>query len=204
MSHGLPGIVEERRGRGRSLLITFAADTSWSNWPVKATWLPFLHQGLIAMITGNELNFAVIRPGMPVSATFDAQEARQITLQTPDGQSKNIVVQQAAQGLVHFTTRDTEQPGYHEISVTNGQKKVIGAFAVNPPADESRLERMNLRQIPRFIPLTSESGRGATVGEKVSRLRDGYDLGMAALLALLILSVAESWFANLPDKKKAE
>ena len=75
MSHGLPGIVEEKRGRGRSMLVTFSADTSWTNWPVRPTWLPFLHQTLIAMITANELAIGSTRPGMPVSATVTGSDA---------------------------------------------------------------------------------------------------------------------------------
>ena len=203
MSHGLPGIVEEKRGRGRSLLITFTADVSWSNWPLKATWLPFLHQSLIAMITANDVDIGTIRPGMPVSATINADAARQITMTMPNGEEKSIATQLKAQGLIHFNTRDTDQTGYYQIK-TNGGATVTSAFAVNPPPEESRLERINLRRIPRFIPLAHDPGRGSSVREKVSLLRDGYDLSGAALLALLLLAVFESWFANLPAAKRAE
>ena len=67
-----------------------------------------------------------------------------------------------------------------------------------------RLERINLRKIPRFIPLTHEAGRGPGVKEKVSRLRDGYDLGGAALLVLALLALFESWAANFPAAKKGD
>lgn len=203
MSHGLPGIVEERRGRGRSMLITFSADTSWSNWPIRPTWLPFLHQSLIALITGNDLALGVIRPGMPVSATINAEEAAQITLRQPDGGEKKINTQTGGQGLVHFTSRETEQTGYYEIR-TDNNRKILTAFVVNPPPEESKLARINLRRIPRFIPITNDSGKGRSVKEKVTRLRDGYDLSGMAMLALLILAIFESWFANLPATKRTE
>jgi len=203
MSHGLPGIVEEKRGRGRSMLVTFTADTSWSNWPVRPTWLPFLHQTLISMITASDVNIGSIRPGMPVSATISAEANDKIVLKLPDGSEKAASTQVAAQGLIHFTTRDTDQAGYYEIR-TGGGKKLVTAFAVNPPPEESRLDRINLRKIPRFIPLTHEAGRGPGVKEKVSRLRDGYDLGGAALLVLALLALCESWAANLPAAKKGD
>lgn len=208
MSHGLPGIVEEKRGRGRSLMVSFTADTAWSNWPVRPTWLPFLHQSLIAMITGNDLAIGSIRPGMPVSATINAGSSDKITLKMPNNAEKAISTQAGAQGLINFTTRDTDQTGYYEIRTNeikaNGDKNLISAFAVNPPADESRLDRINLRRIPRFIPLAHDPGRGRSVKEKVSLLRDGYDLSGAALLALLLLAVIESWLANLPATRKVE
>lgn len=203
MSHGLPGIVEEKRGRGRSMLVTFTADTSWTNWPVRPTWLPFLHQTLISMITASDVNIGSIRPGMPVSATISAEANDKIVLKLPDGSEKAVSTQVAAQGLIHFTTRDTDQAGYYEIR-TGGGKNLVTAFAVNPPPEESRLERINLRKIPRFIPLTHEAGRGPGVKEKVSRLRDGYDLGGAALLVLALLALFESWAANLPAAKKGD
>lgn len=203
MSHGLPGIVEEKRGRGRSMLITFSADTSWTNWPIRATWLPFLHQTLIAMITANELAIGTIRPGMPVSATVTGEEARDLMLKQPDGTQLKLSVQTATQGLVHFNTRDTNQTGYYQI-LAEGGKRILSAFAVNSPPEESRLARINLRRIPRFIPLAHEPGRGRSVQEKVSLLRDGYDLSGAALLALLLLALIESWFANLPTARRVD
>lgn len=203
MSHGLPGIVEEKRGRGRSMLITFSADTSWTNWPVRPTWLPFLHQTLISMITANELAIGTIRPGMPVSATITSEEARDMALIMPDGNQVKLNVQAGTQGLVHFSTRDTDQSGYYEIRAEGG-KRLLSAFAVNPPAEESQLERINLRRIPRFIPLAHEAGRGQSVKEKVSLLRDGYDLSGAAMLALLFLAIIESWFANLPTARRVD
>ncbi len=203
MSHGLPGIVEEKRGRGRSMLVTFSADTSWTNWPIRPTWLPFLHQTLIAMITANELAIGTIRPGMPVSATVTGEDARDLMLKQPDGTQLKLTVQTAAQGLVHFNSRDTDQTGYYQI-LADGGKRILSAFAVNSPPEESKLARINLRRIPRFIPLAHEPGRGSSVKEKVSLLRDGYDLSGAALLALLLLAVIESWFANLPTARRVE
>jgi len=203
MSHGLPGIVEEKRGRGRSMLVTFSADNSWTNWPVRPTWLPFLHQTLIAMITANELAIGSIRPGMPVSATITSDDARDMQLKQPDGTLLKIAVQTGAQGLVHFTSRDTDQTGYYQI-LSDGGKRTLSAFAVNPPPEESKLERINLRRIPRFIPLAHEPGSGRSVKEKVSLLRDGYDISGAALLTLLLLAVLESWFANLPTARRVE
>ncbi|MDD3147779.1 MAG: VWA domain-containing protein, partial [Candidatus Riflebacteria bacterium] len=203
LSHGLPGIIEEKRGRGRSMLVTFSADTSWTNWPVRPTWLPFLHQTLVSMITAGDLSIGTIRPGMPVSATISAEANDKIVLKMPDGAEKSVSTQSSAQGLIHFTTRDTDLSGYYEIRNAGG-KKLVGAFAVNPPPEESRLDRINLRKIPRFIPLAHDPGRGPSVKEKVSLLRDGYDLGAAALLLLVLLAVIESWAANRPADRKNE
>lgn len=196
MSRGLPAIVEEARGQGRSMLVTFAADTSWSTWPMRATWVPFLHQTLISMITGSDLNISNVRPGFPVSATISASEGETITLKKPDGSSSTIKAQVAGSGLVHFSTGDTEQTGYYELYASNSDQ-LLTAFAVNPPAEESKLDRMGLRQIPRFIALEHDPGHGRSVGEKVSRLRGGYDLSGISLTLLVLIALIECWFANI-------
>jgi hypothetical protein len=201
MSHGLPAIIEEKRGQGRSMLVTFSADTSWSDWPLKPTWLPFLHQTLIAMVTARDLHIDSVRPGMPVSATINADKDEKIFLQQPDGRELVIETSQTGAGLLHFISRDTNEAGYYQIKTGN---KILTGFAVNPPPEESRLQRISLRQIPRFIPLKSETGRGKSVKEKVSLLRDGYDLSRPALWLLLIVMLIECWFANLKTKVRAE
>ncbi|MBR4329710.1 MAG: hypothetical protein IKP71_07635, partial [Candidatus Riflebacteria bacterium] len=200
MSHGLPGIIEEKRGRGRSMLVTFTADNRWSDWPIKPTWLPFLHQALIAMVTANDLTINGARPGMPISATLNAGADDKVILKHPDGKQEQIDNLTAAKGILHFTTRNTDLPGYYELIVG---KKLVSAFAVNPPPEESYLARMNLRKIPRFIPLEQEVGKGKSVKEKVTILRDGYDLSGLAIWLLLLLALVEGFFANKPIEKKA-
>ncbi len=199
MSHGLPGIIEEKRGRGRSMLVTFTADNRWSDWPIKPTWLPFLHQALIAMVTANDLTINGARPGMPISATLNAGADDKVILKHPDGKQEQIDNLTAAKGILHFTTRNTDLPGYYELIVGN---KLVSAFAVNPPPEESYLSRINLRKIPRFIPLEQEVGKGKSVKEKVTILRDGYDMSGIAIWLLIILALVEGFFANKPIEKK--
>ena len=199
MSHGLPGIIEEKRGRGRSMLVTFTSDNKWSDWPIKPTWLPFLHQSIIAMVTANDLTINSARPGMPITATIATNKEDKIILKRPDGSNQEIEGTSLSKGLLHFTTKNTELSGYYELVVGN---KLISAFAVNPPPEESRLTRINLRKIPRFIPLEQEVGKGKSVKEKVTILRDGYDLSGLAIWLLIILALVEGFFANKPIEKK--
>lgn len=200
MSHGLPGVVEEKRGRGRSMLVTFAADNKWSDWPLKPTWLPFMHQCLMSMITSNDLSITGVRTGMPVSATLAANKDEKVILKRPDGSVEEITTSTSSNGVIQFTATNTDLAGYYELFTG---KRMISAFAVNAPAEESRLDRINLRKIPRFIPLEQDAGKGKTVKEKVTLLRDGYDLSGISIWLLVLLALAECFFANKPIEKKA-
>jgi hypothetical protein len=201
MSHGLPGMVEEKRGQGRSLLITFPADTSWSDWPLKPTWLPFLHQALIAMVTSQEIQIGNLRPGMPVSATIAAENSEKISIILPDKKEIAVNTSETSGGLIHFTSRETNQTGFYQL---RSGERLITAFAVNTAPEESRLKRINLRSVPRFISLKTEPGQGKGVKEKVTLLRDGYDLSRMALWLLLATMLAECWFSNRKSINRSE
>lgn len=201
MSHGFPGIVEEKRGAGKSLLVTFSADTKWTNWPVRPTWLPFLHQTLISMITSKEATVKNVKSGMPVSITLMQKDAGKLKIVLPDETEISPSSNNGHKGVLHLTVTNTEQSGYYEI--VSDRLGVLTAFAVNPPAAESRLEKINLREIPRFIPLKDEPGK-RTVKDKVSVLRNGYDLSGISLIMLVLLAIAENFLANKPAKKRTE
>ncbi|HNW33745.1 MAG TPA: hypothetical protein PKM25_02355, partial [Candidatus Ozemobacteraceae bacterium] len=72
------------------------------------------------------------------------------------------------------------------------------AFAVNPPAVESDLERIPDRRIVRFIRLEHQAGSKQSLGQKVVAVREGRDVSMPLLWALLLVILAESVLANRP------
>ncbi len=197
MSHGFPAITEERRGAGKSMLVTFPADTKWSNWPIRATWLPFLHQTLISMITANDILINNIKPGMPISITVSNKEDG-LKLKNPNNENIELNIQKGSGDTNHIIIRETDMGGYY--SLTNKNSHTITAFAINPPAEESDLTRINIRNIPRFIPI-KESSQKMDIKSSVTALRDGYDLSQILLITLVILALLETYMANKPMKK---
>jgi hypothetical protein len=103
--------------------------------------------------------------------------------------------------LIHFTSRETNQTGFYQL---RSGERLITAFAVNTAPEESRLKRINLRSVPRFISLKTEPGQGKGVKEKVTLLRDGYDLSRMALWLLLATMLAECWFSNRKSINRSE
>ncbi len=198
MSHGLPGIVEERRGQGRSLLVTFTADTAWTTWPLKPTFLPFVHSSVMGMLTRQGLSTDAVTPGTPVSLTVSEEGLRRVTLTPPTGPAQEIPVRREnAEGLLHITIPQTDQAGLYRLRL-EGSTVREEAFAVNPPAVESDLERIPDRRIVRFIRLEHQAGSKQSLGQKVVAVREGRDVSMPLLWALLLVILAESVLANRP------
>ena len=201
MSHGLPGIIEERRGLGKSMMVCFSADTSWTNWPVRPTFLPFLHQAVISMLTSNDLNIGSLRPGMPVSMNLRNDGIKQIKLIQPDKKSVDLPINNRGGGMIHFSTQQTKAKGFYKLELLGKRDRESG-FCVNSPASESNLKRINIRKIPRFVSLTHKVGSRKSVKDKVNLLKNGRDYGRFLLWLLLILIMIETWFANIPVRKR--
>lgn len=199
LSHGLPAVIEEPRGQGRVLLVTFPADTSWSDWPLKPTFLPFLHQSVLSMIGRGGLARDDLQPGSPVSMLLREEGLTKVTLHGPDGKSRDLPIRREGPGMINVSTTETEDVGFYRIVCEWKDRSQKVGFAVNPPADESDLERFPTSRIPRFITLKAKPGAGEKLGEKVVLVREGREVGMHLLWALLLIAFGELFLANRPS-----
>jgi hypothetical protein len=198
MSHGLPAIVEERRGEGRAMLVTFPADNSWSDWVLKPTFLPFLHQAIIGMVSGDGLSRKSLLPGTPFSMMIHGENVTRAELISPDGFTNDLPIRKEGENLVHFSTTSTEQLGIYRIRIHGDAETRIIAFTVNPPPVESDLTKIPVSQVPRFISIDHKAGSEVSLGEKVMVTRQGRELATFFLWLLLILLVVETVAANIP------
>ncbi|MBF0499088.1 MAG: BatA domain-containing protein [Candidatus Riflebacteria bacterium] len=201
LSHGLPAIVEEPRGQGRVVLITFPLDVSWSDWPLKPTFLPFLHQTLFGLISRGGLPADSYLPGSPISMMLREEGLKKVTLTLPDGHLRDMPIRHEGPGLITVSTTDTDQAGFYQLVCEWSDHIWKQGFAVNPPAEESDMERMPTSEIPRFITLKQRPGIGEKLGEKVTLVREGREVGVPLLWALFILAFSEFLFANRPSSR---
>ncbi len=196
LSHGLPAIVEERRGQGRVVLVTFNADNSWSDWPLKPTFLPFLHQTLFGLISKAGLSRDSVVPGTPVLLSLRSLGLKRVVLTAPDGKSQEFSPPADNGPIAHFSFTGTEEAGVYKVSIEQNGETRIEAFTVNPPAEESDLQRFDLNKIPRFIPLQPQPGEKEKLGDRIALVREGRELAGTFLLLLLLLALIETFLAN--------
>ncbi len=215
MSHGLPAIVEEKRGQGRVLLVSLTADTEWSNWPLKTTFLPFIHQTVLGMIGKQGFPADSILPGTPVSMVLREEGLKRVVLSSPKGTKIELPLSREKGGFLHFSTTETEDTGFYQMvfervapkhspGAPQGEgagKTTTEAFAVNFPPEEGYLERIDPTKIPRFIPIAQQPGSKQSLGDKITLAREGRELAIPFLWALLLIAFAETLLANVPLAK---
>jgi len=152
------------------------------------------------MLTGNDLHIGNLLPGSPISMTLKQSGISKIVMTLPDGSDISVPIKKQGTGIIHFSTNKTNQAGFYKLYIKGKRRTDVG-FAVNPPPEESDLRRINLRKIPRFIVLTHKAGSRKTIGKNAKVLQTGFELGMPFLWVLLLLSLVEALFANIPIRK---
>ena len=155
------------------------------------------------MIESHGMSTEALLPGGSLSLLVPEKGLQKVTLFKPKGGPSSLPLLKEGAAMMHLSTNRTEQVGFYRLELDYSDRKMIKAFTVNPPAEESDLTRINLKQIPRFIPLRTKVGRGPTLGEKVTNVREGHELGIAFLWALLLFALLETVFANLSPPRIA-
>lgn len=104
---GAPALLEGRAGRGRVVLYTSTVDRDWSDWPIRASFLPAIQQLTIYLAGALEEREPVAsrvgdrrEPGTPDGATLERVTG-------PDGEPVRLV-----DGAI-----PVEQPGHYAVSL---------------------------------------------------------------------------------------
>jgi hypothetical protein len=216
---GYPLLCEKAFGTGRVLLFASTCDRDWTDFPVRPAYLPWIHR-LVAYLAQEPLaRSGFITTGqhvpIPVSASSGVQP---VLIRQPDGTLGNPVATPNPDTPLMFT--GTNQIGVYEIREP-GKAAVRQAFVANLDAYESELTFLDdvLADGPSGSGQQESTARGARVeaglkgllpgrpllnyvGEphrlqEVSlRARRGVRLWDVFLVVVLVLALAEPWFAN--------
>ena len=215
LDNGDPLLQVKRFGAGRVVLCATTASPRWSNLPVTGLFLPMAaRMSLLAPenLGSNDTYLAgaqvTIRPGRGRGAAGGAQTlpkgaAIQVTAPGHDAEGKvrvkSLPVRKTREGnLAVFT--DTSVPGVYRWKlllpgVGPDDKLPAGAFAVNPPGVESRLEayspeqfkdslqKLGCRRV--YVAGTVEQVNRAAADD--ARGRNWWDLMLAAAILLLVV-----------------
>lgn len=138
-ANGAPALVEGRYRAGRVLLFTSSLDRDWTNWPARASFLPFL-QHAVAYLAGS-LDVQP-PPDVEVGAAVEVPalaEAQRIRIRTPQGHTRELPLPGGDEAVVRFT--ETARPGWYAVEQRAGGRALAGTtipgFFVRPPSAES-------------------------------------------------------------------
>ncbi|MBI3269567.1 MAG: BatA domain-containing protein [Planctomycetes bacterium] len=195
--HGDPALVEKRYGAGRSILFAAPAGISWSNFPLKIGYLPFLHN-LVYYLSGAERAGEDHRVGQALRLVYPEKlPVKRVSLTPPGGEPVSRTPEKDGTG---------RRVGFHAFAVAGAyglseeledvQRETL--LAVNVDTAESDLRRADPKEVGRwfgssrfvYVPSCDE------VAAAVTRRRHGLELWAAVLLLALGLLLFEGYYAN--------
>lgn len=143
--NGDPAIVEKRVGRGRSILVTTAADASWSALPVWLSYVPIV-QELVAEAVRGKLGQRNLRVGQALTGDVRAAPADGIvSVATPAGKTQPVRLATDG-GLNHWSFSDSDRSGVYRVEF--GPPLLHEElFAMNVDPAESDLAKITLDEL---------------------------------------------------------
>jgi Aerotolerance regulator N-terminal/von Willebrand factor type A domain len=185
LADGSPLLVEERVGEGRVLIFTSTLDNSGNDFPLHASFVPFVAQ-TGRYLAGVEEGSSNIAAGTPIALRRTRAEASAADVIGPDGK-RELSLSDASKTLTFEPTR----AGFYEIQRADGQRLLI---AVHTDRRES-----DLTTVPaETLVLWRNTGNTATQAEPASNARQTqpWNLWRWALLLVLAAALVESVFAS--------
>jgi len=148
LADGAPMLVEKSVASGRVVLCTTTSSIRWSDFPARATFLPFLVRATMLARTdhGRDRTYpAGGQVAIRLPARADDAKAPTVSVLSPASETTGAVAQPPVthvpgEGYV-ATFSETAQPGFYEWKAARGGLETDGGrFAVNPYGRECRLE----------------------------------------------------------------
>jgi hypothetical protein len=195
---GAPGAVLGKVGAGTSIVMGTSADVRGSDWPLRHTFLPFVHATL-ARLLGGRADVHNRVAGEPARWRVGPEAAGKIHVATdPSGARSRLGAPALVDGLPTVTLADTAKSGVWRIAVDDAE----GApFAVTPDArDTESYETLSDVQIDErlgFKPVHLVAGDDLGVFSGAERMKREWTLWiLAAVLALVLFETGLAWYCG--------
>jgi hypothetical protein len=212
VNSGSPLLCEKAFGKGRVMLFTSTCDRDWTNFPVRAAFLPWLYRtiGYLAQEPLGRQGFYATGDRVPLPlAAFEGMAPVQI--RRPDGVLAHPVASSDPEHPLEFS--ETMQPGLYAV-YPPGKKDAAQLFVANLDAQESDLTYLDdelagdatrspdqlmeaqLKELLPGRPLVFYVPDAANASDVALTARRGYRLWDMLLVGVLAIALLEPWFAN--------
>lgn len=195
-SDGAPALVESAVGEGRVIFFASSAGIRWTNFPVKVSFLPFVHN-LVYSLAQARRGLRSEPVGAPIRLTYPKGLAiSAVSLRTGGGRTERQVPSVEGERKT-VTFAPIAEPGTCEIteSLAAGERKT--GLVVNVDPREGDLTPVDRKALMAAFPaghLAVIPAEG--VDSTLRTRRDGIPMWDALLWVALLLLLGECLFAN--------
>ena len=152
LSNGAPLLVEKKLGKGSILLLTSTADSAWNNLPLKTGYVPLV-QSLVTHIAGGDTGSMDVGITAGTAKRWSAAAAhagKRVRVVDPNLTEREVTLA-PVNGKASGTFDGNHFAGVYRVVSAGGDLKLPALYAVNPPPEESRLERMTADELQRKL-----------------------------------------------------
>lgn len=198
---GQPAIVERATGHGGVVLAAFPADRAWSDFPLRAAYLPVVMRAVQYVSLGRQPPRTVKVHDRLLDILSAGRTGSVAMVQDPRGVKRAAASEQLGD-LAYNSYARTDFAGFYRLDRGVDATGKPGAsasrwYAANPPAGESSLEALgegDLRKRLGGFPFTW-IGAEADLRSKINQGRVGSELWPLLLALVLACLAAESILA---------
>ena len=197
---GTPAAVLRKVGAGTSIALGLGADLRGSDWPLRHTYLPFLHAALARLLGGqadlhNRVAGEPLRWRVPTALAGKVHAAVD-----PNGARTRLGTAALVDGLQVVTLAEAPRSGLWRISADGGDPEGT-PFAVTPDArDTESYESLTEAQINERLGFKVHhltAGDDAGIYSGAERLKREWTLWiLAAVLALVLFEMGLAWYCG--------
>jgi len=186
-------LTEERIGEGRVLTLAAMLDSSTSDFPLHASYVPFVVQSGLYLAGASDVPSSVV-VGTPATLRHAKSETTAADVIGPNGKHE-LALSDAGKAM----TFDLAQAGFYEVQAASGRRSLL---AVHPDRRESDLttipdETLELWRNTGSRSLSDKPAPGQSSAAP-------WSLWRFVLMLVLIAACVESFFASRYLKEQRE
>jgi hypothetical protein len=203
-------MAEKRFGRGRVLLFAGSLDRDWTNFPMQATFVPWVYRLVGYMAQGGLASAGFVRTGQVVTLPSSASQVESLQVETPDGAIAYPEPSADASGTGTMELAGTERAGVYAVrSAMQKADEPRLLFAANTPSEEAEPQRFDRDGVAALLAPEAAANFDFLVADGTAVDfgqvgRSNYGLWNTLLFLALLVGLFEPWLANKLSRKRAE
>ena len=201
-SYGAPRTLSATGTQGRVLCFTSTIDREWNDLPIRAVYLPFLHEAIKYLA----LKDVETRPDYRIGDSIElktetestgAERVREVAVFNPNKVETRLQLDgNNAMTSVFYT--DTRLPGIYSVHASGARSRY---FVINTETTESDLASRDMEELTSMLKGTvDESVADKPTAELVAQYHEDVekrqDVWMYLMLAVFALAITEMFLAN--------
>lgn len=194
-----PAVIECAASLGRIILFSSSANTAWNDWPLRPSFVPFIHRCMAALLRQREEGLN-IRAGEAYSRRLDAAFLSKEAIVRKPGQDEGGEVRRVSleSGIPVLSYDNTTRAGIYSVSFA--EPPLTEKFAVQSDPAESSLDQLSAAQLQGYVANVVEWTPAFT--RQIENGRGGAEFWLPLVVLGIAMGGLEMWLSQWFSRSK--